>query len=389
VADARIWNDELTAAQRSALSPGVPGDLNRRPDVLVVGGGLVGLATAVACRRAGLGRVVVVEREPELAGAASGGNGGAIAPDMHRWTDPPAFVAFGRASLAAYRRLDAEWDGALGLREDRWLCLVAPDQPIATDLDAAAIREVEPDVRPPDGYTGLLVEGQAAVNPRRLAAALAQHAGTVATGVAWTGVRVDGDRIAVVHTTAGDFHPGAVVMATGLVPQPWAGNLRQRWVKGHMVAVGPGPWRLRHTVSSDVGGGRPLPGGGVVCGGTFDEGDDSREVRPEVAAGLAAGLARVVPAARDATVTHRWCCFRPRIEGRQPVIDRLPGTSNGWLSAGHFTTGVMMAAGTGEALAAWIASGDRPLGTDAFAVPAPADRPLGDGEVDEPAGEHQ
>ena len=102
VVRAAVWEEGLSAAERAALGPGVPAELNRRPDVLVVGGGVIGLATAVACRLAGLGSVVVVERAERLASAASGGNGGAIAPDMHALTDSAEFVAFGRASLALY-----------------------------------------------------------------------------------------------------------------------------------------------------------------------------------------------------------------------------------------------------------------------------------------------
>src|SRR5256885_9071106 len=83
VVHAALWADALTPADHAALTPGVPDRLDRRPDVLVVGGGVVGLATAVACREAGLGRVLVLERGPRLASAASGGNGGAVAPDMH------------------------------------------------------------------------------------------------------------------------------------------------------------------------------------------------------------------------------------------------------------------------------------------------------------------
>jgi glycine/D-amino acid oxidase-like deaminating enzyme len=158
-------------------------------------------------------------------------------------------------------------------------------------------------------------------------------------------------------------------MATGLVPEPWSAGVPQRWVKGHMLATAPGPWRLGSVLSAPAGGGTPLPGGGVVCGGTFDD-DLSPELSPRTLAGLLAGLATVLPAARHATVTHRWCCFRPVVDGRQPVLDRLSGTSNGWVSAGHFTTGIMMAAGTGRALASWIADGDRPPGIETFDLPA-------------------
>jgi glycine/D-amino acid oxidase-like deaminating enzyme len=132
-----------------------------------------------------------------------------------------------------------------------------------------------------------------------------------------------------------------------------------------MLATAPGPWRLGSVVTGELGGGTPLPDGRIVCGGTFDA-DLSPDLRPEPLEELLSGLRRVLPAARDARVAYRWCCFRPVVEDRQPVIDRLPGTTNGWVSAGHFTTGIMMAAGTGEALASWIASGERPTAVATF-----------------------
>ena len=403
-----IWGARLSDGQRAALRPGRPDDLDRCPDVLVVGGGAVGLAVAVACQRAGLGRTLVLEREPELATAASGANAGTIAPDMHVATDSPEFVAFGRAGRALYRELDAEWGGAIGLWPTRWLNVFGPgqaplvtrqapgippadrpaadrptaDRPAAdrpaTDesaadgfyvLDAGGVRALEPDVRLPQGGSALLVEGQLGVNPLRLAGALAAHAGPIATGTAMRGVTIRGDRIVAVRTSAGDITPGAVVVATGLVPAPWATGVPQRWIKGHMLAVGPGPWRLGSVLGGALGGGTPLADGSVVCGGTFDEDDSTPDVRPEVADSLAAELALVLPAAAGATVTHRWCCFRPYIDGRQPVIDRLPGVVNGWFAGGHFTTGIMMAAGTGAAVASWVAGSRRPESVRTFDLP--------------------
>jgi glycine/D-amino acid oxidase-like deaminating enzyme len=405
-----VWDGRLDPAERAALRPGVPPDLPPTPDVLVVGGGVVGLAVAVACRRAGLGRVVVIERADRLASASSGSNSGAIAPDMHLMTDGPGFVAFGRTSRELYREWDADWGGALGLWPTRWLSLfppgqapavtrgppppdppvagavpdragldragldrAVPDRPVVPPelrmLDAAEVGALEPDVRLPEGGRAVLVEGQLGANPQRLVAALAGRAGQVATGLAARGVTVRGDRIVTVRTAAGDFAPGAVVLATGLLPPPWSAGVPQRWVKGHMLAVGPGPWRLGSVLAGPLGGGTPLADGSVVCGGTFDEEDASPAVRPEVADTLAAGLAAVLPATTGAAVTHRWCCFRPYIEGRQPVLDRLPGVANGWFAGGHFTTGVMMAAGTGAAVADWISGAAPPAGARGLDLP--------------------
>src|SRR2546422_577340 len=109
-----VWDDTIAAEAVVALDPGIPSDLDRTPDVLVVGGGCVGLATAALCRRAGLGGVVVLERG-RLAGGPSGGGAGVLAPEPHAWTDPPALVELGRSSLALTRVLDAEWEGALGV----------------------------------------------------------------------------------------------------------------------------------------------------------------------------------------------------------------------------------------------------------------------------------
>lgn len=383
-----VWDATLRDEDRAALHPGLPDDLDHAPDVLVVGGGVVGLAVATASRRAGLGRVVVLEQADRLASAASGGNAGAIAPDMHLLTDGPEFVAFGRASRDLYRRWDAEWDGATGIRPTRWLNLFPPGaDPLVTRqapgirpaagtppeiqvLDPAAVAALEPDVRLPEGGTALLVDGQAGVDPLRLAAALATRGGArVATGVRLLGLTVRGDRIARVHTTAGDFTAGAVVLATGLLPPPWDEGVPQRWVKGHMLAVAPGPWRLASVLAGPLGGGTPLADGTVVCGGTFDEDDPTPEVRPEVADTLADALARVLPAAAGAPVAARWNCFRPYVEGRQPVVDRLPGVANGWFAGGHFTTGVMMAAATGAAIAEWITTRHAPPAVRAFTLP--------------------
>ncbi|HYT27349.1 MAG TPA: NAD(P)-binding protein, partial [Actinomycetota bacterium] len=70
VTGSTVWWSTLDREGRERL--GRRGELDPTPDVLVVGGGAVGLATAALCRRAGLGRVQVVERAAVIASAASG-----------------------------------------------------------------------------------------------------------------------------------------------------------------------------------------------------------------------------------------------------------------------------------------------------------------------------
>lgn len=370
IGPATLWSATLDHADQAVLDPGVPSDLPRRPDVLVVGGGVIGLATAVFCRHAGLGQVLVIEAE-RLAAAASGGAGGALAPELHALTDPPAFVTLARQSLALYRQLDQDWDAALRLWW-RPVLLPLPEAPPSLGpwpgvelVGPDRIAELAPDLSPISA--AFLADQQTQVHPLRLAAALARRAGSVATRVAMTGAKTAGGRITTVHTTAGDLQPGIVVFATGLAPEPWVW-LPQRLVKGHLVVTAPGPWRLGCGIHSPGLGVGPTADGGLLVGGTRDEGDPSPQVRPEVVAFICRRLGELLPAARNARLTHQWCCFRPATADGQPVIDRVPGIDNAWVSVGHDGTGLLLAPATGRALATWITTGARPTGIDSFTL---------------------
>jgi glycine/D-amino acid oxidase-like deaminating enzyme len=370
-----VWRDTAGAGVLAVLEPGVPPDLDRRPDVLVVGGGAVGLATAALCSRAGLGRVVVIERD-RLAAGASGSAAALLTPEAHVWTDPPPFVALARTSLHLLRALDAEWEGEIGVEALEWL--VALPQALPLDVELGALVDVlDPDgahaVEPELGDVpgALRIREQARVHPLRLAAALATRAGTVATGVEMLGVTTAGGRVTGVRTSHGDFHPGAVVLATGLAPtlrELPALAVPQRWVKGHLLATAPSPFRLRTAIAALEGLVLQLEGGEIVAGGTLDEGDHDPLVRDDVIAAIRTGLAALVPRTADLEIAHAWCCFRPTTEDEQPVIDRAGGLENAWITCGHFRTGILMAAATGDGLARWIESGRQPDGVAPFGL---------------------
>jgi len=359
-----VWRDTADRGVLAALDPGLPPDLDLRPDVLVVGGGMVGLGTAASCTRAGLGRVVLIDRAG-LATWASGRAAALLSPEPHVWTDPPEFVDLGRRSLQLWRALDAEWSGALGVESTDWFVVLPEPIPPNVDLgehvdvlDADGARAAEPQLGELGG--ALRLKDQARVHPLVAAQAFGAHAGCVATGVEMFDVETQNGRVTEVKTSAGVFHPGAVVFATGLAPVLDGLCIPQQWIKGHLLATAPAPFRLRSALAALAGLVVQLPSGELVAGGTLDEGDDDPVVRPAVIDDIRAGLAALVPAAASLPVPHAWCCFRPATADRQPVIDRVPGLDNAWVTCGHFRTGILMAPATGDAIARWIESGTAP-----------------------------
>jgi glycine oxidase len=370
-----LWPEQLSDQERAWLDPGLPENLDRRPDILVVGGGIVGVATAVACTQAGLGSVVLLESN-RLGAGASGGAAGLLVPEAHLGIDPPVLVNLARASLVAWHDLERTWPGGVGLLALDWLGLEPDASRFGADIPPGAARLTPEQVdalvpglsrRSP----GVLVRNQARVNPLRAIARMAAGLACVASGAQVQRVSIEAGRVGSVHTTAGELSPRNIVFATGTTPRIDGLDLSlpSGEVKGHMLASEPTSLRLPGAVAPLA---TSIEDGRLLIGGTLDIGDSEPVVRPETIAAMWAELQAAWPAARGARVAHQWVCFRPAHPDHLPVIDRVPGLSNAWLSSGHYKTGILLAPGTGQALAEWIRSGDRPrqvtgLGVDRFA----------------------
>jgi glycine/D-amino acid oxidase-like deaminating enzyme len=366
-----IWRDQLTEGERAILGRCDAEVSASRPDVLVIGGGILGVSTAAACVAAGLGQVLLIETG-RLGAGATGGATGLLIPEPHQWSDPEPFVDLERASLERWRELEATLPGGVGLVELDWLGLAPHDsgfaahQPPAVEwLNPGQVAELIPGLSRP--MEGALIRRQARVNPLRAVARLAAGLPAVATGVAATAVTIKGDQITSVTTSAGDVSAGAVVFATGRPPvlDGMPLDIPSDRVKGHLLVTEPTSVRLPGIVAPLA---TQIENGQLLAGGTFDLGDESPAVQPEVIESIVDGLAAAMPALAGIGVSHEWCCFRPRHPDRRPVIDMVPGLSNAWLTSGHFRTGILNAPVTAAVLTRWIGTAEPPAEADTWSA---------------------
>jgi L-2-hydroxyglutarate oxidase len=200
-------------------------------DVVVVGGGIVGLATAYRLleRRPGL-RLVLLERESELATHQTGRNSGVIhSPNTYA----PGSL---KARLCAEGRRDAlAFADARGVPYRLTGELIVATEPAETPrLDAIVerarangvegartlgpeeMREIEPHVR---GIRALHVPETGIVDWRAFALALAdavrEHGGEIRTDAAVTAIAPGRDKV-LVRSTGGAFRASGVVTCAGL-----------------------------------------------------------------------------------------------------------------------------------------------------------------------------
>ena len=363
VQETAVWRDRLNAPERAQLGRGAGVIEQQHPDILVVGGGIAGVATAAACHTAGLGSVLLIEAG-RLGSGATGGAAGLLTPEIHEWSDPEPFVELARTSLELWGELEQTWPDGVGLIELDWIGL-APDpdgfaphqRPAVEWLDHDQVADLVPGLARP--MAGALIRRQARVNPLRSLARLAAILPDVATGTAATSVTVQSRRVVRVTTTAGDIHPGAVVFATGMPPllDGLPLDLPASRVKGHLLVTEPSPVRLPGTVAPVA---TQLDDGRLLVGGTFDMGDETPTVRQDVIDSILEALYATLPAVRGLKAAYQWCCFRPRHPDGRPVIDRVPGLDNAWMTSGHFRTGILMAPVTAYTITRWISAGEAP-----------------------------
>lgn len=373
-----VWHETLSAADLSDLQA-VPRTIQHtRPDVLVVGGGIIGLCTAYFLAERSL-RVQLIERDG-LSSGASGASAGGIWPNDQGASQPEAFqpLAFlgrdlwGRLSLRPGFDIDWRVNGFLNVNAER----IGPSAIDAASalqergfavhaVDGEQIGRLEPQLKGGLAY-GLHCPSDAHINPLKAAASLARAArqlgAGVASGIAATAVEVHAGAIRRVETSAGPIEPKHVVCASGWSADWLSGAVAPlpplRPVSGQLMATAQAPPLLKGSVSGKVLV-LQLRTGEIIAGGNLVE---SNSLVPDssVSEQFAAAARDLVPALTEVPFVRAWCGVRAGTPDGLPIVDRGERATNLWLTLGHFRNGMLLAPAAGKLLAEWIATGKRP-----------------------------
>jgi glycine/D-amino acid oxidase-like deaminating enzyme len=226
----------------------------------------------------------------------------------------------------------------------------------------------------PDVSAGYLVPGEGLVDPDRfvssLAAALRRAGGHVREGVSVTGFERSGGSVSAVHTSEGPVRCRAVVIAAGT----WSAALLR--ALGHRVPLQAGKGYSfsvhlqappRHPLY--LGDKRvvvsPINGSTRIAGTMELSGDNRRlDWRRIVAVADASrhylGRWYEHPDELMGLIRDPWVGGRPLLPDGLPVIDRLPGQDNLFVTTGHGMLGITLAPASGRALTEFMLEGRRP-----------------------------
>jgi thiazole synthase len=332
-------------------------------DILVIGGGVVGLAIAIELKRQGA-KVTVVSKD--FTQAASHAAAGMLAPLAEKLASAPMLDLCLRS-----RWLYPEWTQKLeeltGIETGYLPCgILAPTysapKAIAEDdravwLDRAAIKLYEPGLS--DRVAGgwwYPEDGQ--VDNRSLMRSLLQAAQTLGIelkeGVSVKAIQQKQGRVDGVLTDVGQLTAQQYVLAAG----SWSSQLMPlpvRPVKGQMLALRMPqklhqPFPLQRILYGEGVYLVPRQDGRLIVGATVEEVDWTPFNTPQGIQSLLAKTTELYPAAADWQIEEFWWGFRPGTPDELPILGRS-ACENLFLATGHYRNGILLAPITASLMA--------------------------------------
>ncbi len=329
-------------------------------DVIIVGGGIIGLALAIALRKRGATVLVVERGEP---GREASHAAGGMLVDCPLET-PTALQPLATASARMYpefaHELELESSMKVDLRSQGTILLPSAEHLHHLEgapLPAAAVAESEPALVAPDRPAFLLQERS--VDPRALTTAAlktAKNRGVdFSSGDEVTAVNVtDGHAIGV--TTIKTFFLAAkVVNCAGA----WSGQIAPhafptRPVKGQMLClVMPSRNLLKHVIRSPKVYLIPRSDGRLLVGATVEEAGYDKRVDLATIQGLHNAAVALVPKLADARILENWAGLRPGTPDALPILGQTQ-TRGYYVATGHFRDGILLAPITAEVMTAVV-----------------------------------
>jgi glycine oxidase len=367
----------------------------KRADVLIVGGGVIGLSTAYYLASRFAATVTVIDRGP-LAREASWAGAGIIPPGRPEGATSP-FDRLRAISATLIATLSAELHERTGIDNgyrvtggvelltghsidtDAWSREGIEWQSVAgTQLQA-----VEPALAQDVGPAYYL-PGMAQIrNPRHLKALIAatdaRHV-ELRPGCPALSLNHEGGHITAVIAGNDRLVANAYVVAAGAwtdsVLAPLGLAIDCRPIRGQIALLRTQAPVLSRIVLAEKRYLVPRDDGRVLVGATEEDAGFDPSTTAAGIGDLLRFATGMVPALETAAVERCWAGLRPGSPDGLPTLGRMPGFDNLWVAAGHFRAGLQLSAATGLVMAEALTGRPTTLALEPFRAGRPRQSPI-------------
>jgi glycine oxidase len=337
-------------------------------DVIIIGGGIIGLSLSIALRKRGASVLIVERGEPgrEASHAAAG-----MLADFPLEM-PLALQSLASSSARMYPEFVHELQDESGmnvdLRDQGTILFVTPEnlREHPSLLDDCPLPfplvKLDPALGPANLPAVFLKEGS--VDPRALTAAAlktARHREVdISSGTAVTEVIQTNGKVTGVATERSNYSAPVVVNCAGA----WSGQLPPhsfptRPVKGQMLCLAAESRDLlRHVIRSPEIYLVPRSDGRILVGATVEEAGYDKRTDPATIQRMRQAAIHVVPGLAQARMLEAWAGLRPGSPDNLPILGAT-AIAGYFVATGHFRDGILLTPVTAHVMSQVI-SGETP-----------------------------
>jgi glycine oxidase len=346
-------------------------------DVLIVGGGVIGLSLARELHKKVVRRITILERGAEVGGESSYAAAGMLAPQAE--TDrADAFTAFCTESLRLYPDFAAELldETGLDIELDRsgtlYLAFTENDSaeirrryewqksaglPLE-HLTAQETRRAEPFVSP-DVRESLFFPDDWQVENRKLLRALEKYAEIneikIVPNAEVTSLLTENDKINGAATVNEKFFAEKVVLTTGT----WTSLIKTggfalpsiKPIRGQMICFQTAKRLFGKVIYTPRGYIVPRADGRILVGATVEDVGFDKSVTKSGTEILLETALEISPSLANLEIVEKWAGLRPFAADGLPIIGDFAEIENLFIAAAHYRNGILLAPLTARILA--------------------------------------
>lgn len=333
-------------------------------DIVVIGGGVIGMLTARELNQAGC-KVTIIERG--MTGQESSWAGGGIVSPLYPWRYSDAVNALASWSQNYYPELIAEIENETGLDSELVKSgLLYFDSSELTEakkwastwnaklqlIDKKEVLELEQHLslaRLEQEQAIWMPEVHQVRNPRFVAAlkqSLLQRGVNIVEQDEVKNFILSENKVSGVVTDAGEIKSDKVLLASGA----WSANLLKninfsinvKPVKGQMLLFKAVPNLLNSIVLSRDRYVIPRQDGRVLVGSTLEYSEFDKTLTSEAKDTLLKEAIEIVPELEQYKIEHHWAGLRPGSDEGIPYICAHPELNGLYINTGHFRNGIVL-----------------------------------------------
>ncbi len=350
-------------------------------EVLVIGGGVIGLAVARELHKKGVRQITIVERG-EIGGEASYAAAGMLAPNVEALpTDD--FYRLCAESLGLYPEFAVELydETGIDIELDRsgTLYLAFTDEDVdemrprferqvkaglpIEHLTAEETRRVEPFVSP-EVRESLFFKNDWQIENRKLLAALRKYAESngmeICEGVKIDHLTTEAGRVTGAAGATASFFAGKTLLATGA----WTSFIKLgdatlpvniKPIRGQMISFHTAKRLFQRVLYTSRGYIVPRTDGKILVGATVEDVGFDKNVSDSGVEFLRETALEISPSLGNLGIVDKWAGLRPMSADALPVLGQIVSFRDLLVATAHFRNGILLAPLTGKLMAGKLA----------------------------------